>query len=139
MQWFRKPGRRPSPDPGGRGLHQAGQGTLQGRVSTRNSEHQSVAGVGVGWVCAFSERWGRAAKTVSRIAAWGPQGCGEQAGLPACAWVLLPPDRQRGWKAGLGWTGSPHLDTYHGGLALSGVRCGWVHTLQGWGKDLAQF
>ena len=49
MQWFRKPGRRLSPDPGGKGLHQAGQGTLQGRVSRSTSEHQCVAGVGWGW------------------------------------------------------------------------------------------
>ena len=46
MQWFRKPGRRPSPDPAGQGLHQAGQGTLQGRVSRSTSEHQCVTGVG---------------------------------------------------------------------------------------------
>lgn len=48
---------------------------------------------------AFSERWGKAAKTVSRTGAWGPHGCREQAGLPAHAQVLLPPSRQRGWKA----------------------------------------
>ena len=85
---------------------------------------------------AFSERWGRTAKTVSRTGAWGPRGCRKQAGLPARARVLLPPSRQRGWKA------LPTLTlTTEGWLSGGGgmVRCGWVHTLQGWGKDLAQF
>ena len=83
MQWFRKPGRRLSPDRGGRGLYQRGQRSFQGRVS----------GLGSSWM------WGagRACLHVPR--------------------VLLPLDRQRGWKAGLGQTGSPHLEAHHRGLS----------------------